>query len=226
MSGFPSPTKKWHTSSYPTIDPARPELSAKGKSVVITGGGSGIGLAISKAFALAGASQIAIIGRRAEVLAKAKASITDLIGSDKTNIFVVSADLSKKDQVDSAFTKIHSAFGGKPLDIFVNNAGYFSGDRPFGTETPEEWDSAIDINIKGLYLGVTAFIANAKADATVINISTAIAHIPAGFRSGFSSYAATKLAGSKIMEFVQAEHPSLFVVDVHPGQVWELIHNQ
>jgi NAD(P)-dependent dehydrogenase (short-subunit alcohol dehydrogenase family) len=220
MAGFPSPTKTWHNSPYPSIDPTRPELSLAGKSVIITGGGSGIGLAISKAVALAGVSRLAIIGRRTEVLAKAKATIKYLVG-DKTEVFTFSADVGDKEQVDRAFADISSAFGGRTLDVLINNAGYFTGVRPFGTETIDEWNTAFNINIKGVYLVATAFIAKAKKDATIVHISTGLVHLPASFRTGFSSYCSTKLAGDKIMEFVQAENPSLHVVEVHPGQVTE-----
>src|SRR4051812_16410327 len=102
---FPSPTKTWHSTSYSSISPSRPELSLAGKYVVITGGGSGIGLAISHSFALAGTSKIAIIGRRSDVLAKAAASIHNLVG-DKTKVFTVSADVSSREQIDQAFSDI------------------------------------------------------------------------------------------------------------------------
>ena len=217
---FPSPTPTWHNSVYPSIDPTRPELSLAGKSVVITGGGSGIGLAISKALALAGASQLAIIGRRVSVLTQAAAEINALVGK-KTEVFTVSADVSNKSQIDEAFSRISTAFGGKSLDLLVNNAGYFTGMHTFGTETLDQWNTAIDINIKGVYIVTTAFIAKAKEDATIVNVSTAIAHLPGSFRSGFSSYAATKLAGSKIIDYLHAENPSLHVVEIHPGQVTE-----
>jgi NAD(P)-dependent dehydrogenase (short-subunit alcohol dehydrogenase family) len=219
MSQFPSPASKFHSSTYPSIDPTRPELSLAGKSVIITGGGAGIGLAISKSLALAGTSKLAIIGRRTEVLEKAKATIHELVGN-KTQVFTVSADVADKSQVEKAFSQIKSEFG-QPLDILVNNAGYFTGVRPLGEETVDEWTTAFNINIKGLYVVATTFIKHAKTDATLINISTGLAHLPASFRTGFSSYSSTKLAGSKIMEFIQAEYPSLHVVDLHPGQVTE-----
>jgi short-subunit dehydrogenase involved in D-alanine esterification of teichoic acids len=77
---FPLPQgiTKWHSTSYPAIDPSRPELNAKGKVVVVFGGGSGIGAAIVKAFAAAGASNIAIFGCRQNVLETSKANICDL----------------------------------------------------------------------------------------------------------------------------------------------------
>jgi NAD(P)-dependent dehydrogenase (short-subunit alcohol dehydrogenase family) len=219
MAPWPSPTKKWHSSSYPSIDPTLPELSLAGKCVVVTGGGSGIGLAISKALALAGASKIAIIGRRIEVLKKAAAIVKHLVGNT-TQVFSVSADVGNKMQVDDAFDRIREEFG-QPLDILVNNAGYYTGQRPFGTETVDEWTTAFNINIKGLYLVATAFISNAVTEAKIINISTVVAYLDAKYFPGFSSYASTKAAGTKIMEYIQAENPLLHVVDVHPGQIAE-----
>lgn len=183
MAGFSSPTKTWHSSPYPSIDPNRPELSLAEKSIVITGGGSGIGLAISKALALARVSRLAIIGRRPEVLSIAAAEIRDLVG-EKNQVFTISAGVGGEDQIDHAFDEISTEFGGRELGVLVNNAGYFIGVRPFGTETVEEWTKAIDINIKGVYFVATAFIAKAKADATIINISTAMVHLPASFAPG------------------------------------------
>ena len=63
-----TPTKTYHKATYPALDPTRPELSAKGKSIVITGGGTGIGAETAKYFAKAGASLIALLGRREEPL--------------------------------------------------------------------------------------------------------------------------------------------------------------
>lgn len=215
---FPSATRTWHSSPYPAISPTRPELSAKGKSVIITGGATGIGLSISLSFALAGASKIAIIGRREKVLQEAATSIRVLVG-DRTAVFTFSADIAEKEAVEASFSKITKAFGDEPLQILVNNAGYYSGVRPYGTETSEEWQNATDVNIKGVYNVTSAFIARANPDATLINISSAIAHIDPFF--GFSAYAATKMAGARLMECILHEKPDLHVVNVHPGQVVE-----
>ncbi len=64
MPLFPSLTKEWHAKTYPAIDPTRQELSAKGKVVVITGGGGSIGGVTATAYAKAGVEKLAIIGRR------------------------------------------------------------------------------------------------------------------------------------------------------------------
>ncbi|KAG4433050.1 hypothetical protein IFR05_011468 [Cadophora sp. M221] len=214
---IPSFTKTWHSSSYPAISPSRPGLSLSGKSVVITGGGSGIGLAITKSVALAGAANIAILGRRREILAESAKAIHELVGNG-TRVLTVSTDVSKKDQVDQTFTQISTEIG-KPLDILILNAGYYNGVRPLGTETVDEWQTVFNINILGPYLVSTAFIAKAASDSTIVNISSAIAHLDPF--AGFSSYAATKLAGPKAMQYVQEDRPGIHVVDVHPGQIRE-----
>lgn len=59
-------TETMHRSAYPEISPSRPELSQAGKTVLITGGHTGIGFAIARAFAQANAGRIVIVGRRAD----------------------------------------------------------------------------------------------------------------------------------------------------------------
>ena len=55
---FPSLTKTWHDDTYPAIDPQkRPELRLDGKTIVISGGGAGVGRGLTQAFANAGAKK-------------------------------------------------------------------------------------------------------------------------------------------------------------------------
>ncbi|KAI8237895.1 Short chain dehydrogenase andI [Colletotrichum sp. SAR 10_86] len=72
---FMSLTKIYHHKPYELIPPPRPELSAAGKNVVITGGGTGIGKSIALSFAKAGASSVCILGRRLDRLEIAIAEI-------------------------------------------------------------------------------------------------------------------------------------------------------
>jgi FlaA1/EpsC-like NDP-sugar epimerase len=64
-----------HKTSYPAINPSSIRLSAKGKVVLITGGGQGIGLSIALAFSKASASHIVIIGRNQITLTAAQSTI-------------------------------------------------------------------------------------------------------------------------------------------------------
>ncbi|TVY31625.1 Short chain dehydrogenase [Lachnellula occidentalis] len=215
---WPSFTKTWHRSSYPSISPNRPELSLAGKSVIVTGGGTGIGAAIALSAAQAGASHLAIIGRRSAVLEQTAESIRAATKSN-THVLPVTADLTKKEDVDAALAFIQTSFGAAPLDILVSNAGFYTGARDIGAETVEEWSTNLDVNVKAVVLVVSAFLPRAAEHATIINISSGMAHLPA--IPGASSYSVTKLAATKFIEYVAGAHPEKRVVNVHPGQVAE-----
>ena len=117
MAPFPSPTAKWHDNTYPTLSPSRPELSAKGKAILITGAGTGIGAETARSFAAAGAARIALLGRREQPLVDTKASIKEKYPG--VEVFTVSTDVTKADQVDKAFADF---LGNRKLDVVVSNA--------------------------------------------------------------------------------------------------------
>ncbi len=105
-----------------------------GKTVLVTGAGTGIGAAISARLSAEGAN-VALMGRRADPLEKVAAAINGL---------VVQADAASPDQVNAAVEKIHDRFGA--LDVLVCNAGGFG----FGTltdSTDEEWHKAVEANL-------------------------------------------------------------------------------
>lgn len=211
---FPSLTKTWHTEAYPTISPIRPELSTKGKTIVITGGGSGLGAHIARDFAASGASKIGLLGRTERTLLATKRAIEAKFPSTTVSTFI--ADVADKAAIDAAFTSLHSTLG--PIDIFVNNAGYLPAPQDAASAPLEEWWRGFDVNVKGSLLATQAFLrTKAAAGAMLINLSSAIAHIPP--MAGFSGYAASKLAATKFFDYVQAENPSLHVVNVQPGIV-------
>src|SRR4051812_23510094 len=114
---MPAPTATYHHKPYPAIDPTRPELSAKGKNIVVTGGGTGIGAEITRFFAKAGASRILILGRREAPLLSTKASIES--DFPNVNISTASADATKKNEIDAAFSKFSK--DGK-INVLVSNA--------------------------------------------------------------------------------------------------------
>ena len=113
----PSFTATWHRDTYPAIDPrSRPELSMRGKTVVISGGGSGIGRALAQSFAEAGASTIAIVGRRIAPLQDTKQAIERLHSDVSVAIHV--ADVAN----GKAIEQVASEIG--PWDVLIANAGY------------------------------------------------------------------------------------------------------
>ena len=122
MSGFVSFTNKWHNKPYPAIDPSRPELSAKGKFVVVTGGGSGIGLATAIAFAQAGAKTIGILGRRLKVLKAAAAEITQQATASDVKVLFESVDTSQRASLDAAVGNLTREAGGAKINVLVASA--------------------------------------------------------------------------------------------------------
>ena len=213
MPPFPSLTKEWHSQSYAAIDPLRPELSAKGKVVAITGGGGAIGAATALAFAKAGAHKIAIIGRRREPLHAAKEMIESAVPG--TTIETIHGDIASADSVRGAFGNIKKDLG--EIDILVCNAGYLSKLERLEEADPEEWWKGYEINVRGAFNCTRALLSNSSARAIVVDVTTCVVHMPAG--SGMSGYVSSKLAATKIFETFGVEHPNYEVVHIHSGVV-------
>jgi NAD(P)-dependent dehydrogenase (short-subunit alcohol dehydrogenase family) len=210
---FLSPTKTYHTSAYPAINPYLPSLSSEGKNVVITGGGSGIGSEIARAFAQSGAATIALLGRTEDSLLKMKKEIEAEYKTTKVNTYV--ADIIHSTALEHSL-KIHAQTYGK-LHVLVANAGVLPSKQSLFETSSEDWYNGFEINVKGNFNLVRAFLPLAAKDAVVLSTSTAVAHVP--YVAGMSSYAASKLAAAKVYEYLHYEHPNLFVLNVHPGTI-------
>src|SRR5436305_1072526 len=113
----------------------------QGKTALITGGGSGIGLAVARTFLEHGV-RVAITGRNGEKLRQATASLQ---GGDR--LIYQSADVADLAQVQSLVTKVNSVFG--TIDILVNNAGLNVKERTFRELTPENWSLLLAGNLTG-----------------------------------------------------------------------------
>ncbi len=123
--------------------PLRAGLDAlRGKSVIVTGGGRGLGRAIAAGFAAEGC-KVAIVGRNPETLARAVAEM----GPDVQGF---AADVSSEAEVETMCTAVAGSFGS--IDVLVNNAGinpFYK--RPEDT-TLAEWQQIIDVNLTGVFL--------------------------------------------------------------------------
>lgn len=137
MAPFPSPTETWHTDSYPAIDPTRPDLSVKGKRVVVTGGGGGIGRGFVRAFAAAGAASIAILGRREGMLKETKQAVEADHSATAVSTHVV--------DVVSLDSTRHAAAAIGTWDILVCNAGYLSTPATVVDSDPEDWWKSFEV---------------------------------------------------------------------------------
>ncbi|KAH6613061.1 hypothetical protein C7974DRAFT_322247 [Boeremia exigua] len=210
---FPPYTKTFHTASYPGIDPSRPDLSTAGKVVLITGGGSGIGIRIAHAFATSGCTKIAIVGRTVASLQKTKREIEEAHAS--VTVHIETADIADSNAVDKAFKGASDALG--KIHIVIGNAGYLPDMKPIAQADTEEWFKGMTINVKGTLNLAKAFLHHAAESPTFVHVSTGGCHIdpmPAN-----SAYAVSKLAAARLMEYLAFENPQLRVHNIHPGVV-------
>lgn len=206
-------TKSWHTKPYSYISPTRPELSADGKNVLITGGGTGIGNAIGVAFAQAGAKSVSILGRRLDKLGSGAANISAV--SKKVDVFYEQADLLNRFQVDAAFKAIVEKVG--KIDIFVSNAGYAAPPGQIVDSSATNLTASFETNVLGALNSVQAFMSFSGPDPVLLNTSTALSH--ASPWSGAGIYSITKAANLKMMDYLAVENPNLHVVSIQPGWV-------
>ncbi|MDX2274294.1 MAG: SDR family NAD(P)-dependent oxidoreductase [Hyphomonadaceae bacterium] len=120
-----------------------------GKSVLVTGGGVGIGRATAEAFANSGA-QVAVI----EIDPERAASVRDALGARG---LVIEGDVTQSADVARAAKEIEARFGG--LDVLVNNVGDFLRIvKPFEALTDEEIAQIYAINLGHVFLVTKAFI--------------------------------------------------------------------
>lgn len=122
---------------------------AAGRTAVITGGASGIGLAAATRFASLGMN-VVIADRTADALAAAAARI-DAAGSGK--VVTVVTDVSRLDEVERLRDKAYEAFG--DVGVLMNNAGVDHGGGPF--ENYAGWQRVLATNLWGVINGVQAF---------------------------------------------------------------------
>ena len=173
-----------------------------GRVALVTGGSKGIGAAIVRALAEAGAS----------VVATSRSG-----GDDSQSVRHVVADVRKPDAAARAVDEAAAAFGG--LDILVNNAGVGQF-APVAEMSVDDWHKVIDTNVSGVFYCCRAAIPHLRrrGGGWIINISSLSAKNP--FPGG-AAYSASKAALNNFSEALMQEvrHDNIRVSYVMPGSV-------
>lgn len=217
MRSFVSFTKTWHNDTYPAIAPTRPELSAAGKNVVITGGGTGIGKATAIAFAQAGAKSVSIVGRRLDRLQTAGQAVSE--ANSSSQVVLQTGDITNRASINAALDVIVNKVGSN-IDIFVSNAGMLPIEAPVVGYPDAEFRRAFEINTMGTFHALHAFTPLAAPGAKFLYTASSIGHwAPLPEVPGVWSYAATKAAALKMVDYYAFEHPEIHVASFHPGIV-------
>ncbi|OBG58406.1 MULTISPECIES: SDR family NAD(P)-dependent oxidoreductase [unclassified Mycobacterium] len=165
------------------------------KTAVVTGGGSGIGLAVARRL-------------RADGL---DVAVIDLTPSDSDHSFT--ADVTDRAQVETAFAAIRAKLG--PVTVLVNAAG-LDGFKRFNNITFDDWQRVIDVNLNGVFHTIQAVLPDmieAKW-GRIVNISSSSTHSGAPY---MSHYVAAKSAVNGLTKSLALEYgPSGITVNAVP----------
>lgn len=181
-----------------------------GKTVIITGGGGGIGSATARRFASEGA-KVAVFDMNLDAAQRVANGIADQGGVAAA----FACDITDRAAVDAAVAATESRLG--PIDVLVNNAGWDIF-KPFTQTTPPEWDKLIAINLTGALHMHHAVLPGMveRGSGRIVNIASDAAR---GGSSGEAVYAACKgglVALSKTLAREHARH-NITVNVVCPG---------
>ncbi|HEY7507967.1 MAG TPA: SDR family oxidoreductase, partial [Nitrososphaera sp.] len=147
-------------------------LKFEDKTVVVTGSGTGIGQAIAKRFAEAGAN-IVIMGRRKEPLDSTAQILNDIIkkaGSKGKVATFPGVDVSDEDGINAMFEGVKKQFG--RVDIIVNNAGVSGPVKTFTNASVKEFRECVAIHLTGTFWTSAAGLKAMEKGGKLITIST------------------------------------------------------
>ena len=183
-----------------------------GQGILITGGGSGIGLASARLLLNEGA-QVAITGRDAAKLERAAKELN----SDRLSYFP--CDVTDPAQVAKLVAQVRAKLG--KIDILVNNAGMNIKNRTFRQLTVETWQQMVRTNLDGAFYCTHAVLPEMieRKGGLIINISSV-----AGIRAnplGGPAYVAAKfgMTGLGICLAAEEKDNNIRVTNIYPGEV-------
>ena len=176
---------------------ALPAGSYDGRTVFVTGGGTGLGRAIATEFARLGAN-IVIASRKPEHLEQGESAMTDL-GAD---FLTVTCDIREPDSIAAAFDAAEERFG--LPDVLVNNA---AANFPVPAEdmSPNAWRTVVDITLNGTYFCAREFGRRhlaANTPGSIINVGASYAWTGG---PGFAHSAAAKAGVKNMVETLAVE---------------------
>jgi len=171
-----------------------------GKKALITGGSSGIGLALASQILLAGGS-VAILPRRESLLTASASALEKIKSGQDQEILTIQADITKRDQLNTALDQFKLTHW--VPDIVINSAGV-AHPGSFTSTEPEIFHWMMDVN----YFGTVNVLKNLVPDmqkrrsGNIINISSM-----AGFIGvyGYTAYGASKYAVSGFSDVLRSE---------------------
>jgi glucose 1-dehydrogenase len=166
-------------------------MKLEGKVALVTGGSQGIGQSIALRLAQEGADTIVNYRSHPETADETKVKIEQM----GRKVITVQADLSKIEEINQLVESSLQSFS--QIDVLVNSAG-LEKNADFLDITPDDYDSVMDVNLKGVFFATQAVVKHLKASqrsGKIINISSVHEELPFPH---FTAYCASK-GGLKMM---------------------------
>lgn len=179
------------------------------KIVIVTGSSKGIGAAIAKTLAKAGAS---VVVNYAGGKTAAEQVVNEITSAGGVAI-AIQADVSKTEDVKNLFTQTISKFG--RVDVLVNNAGIMIN-KLIADTTDEEFTKQFDINVKGVFNTLREAATQLADNGSIINFSTSVNRI---MLPTYGTYVATKAAVEQLTRVFAKEvgKRNINVNSISPG---------
>ena len=190
----------------------------KGRTAFITGGASGIGLGMARAFGRAGMNVVL-----ADINLNEAKSAAERLASEQIKAAPVYVDVTDRASVRSAALDAVAAFG--KIHVVCNNAGVAVG-GPLGTVRERDWDWIIDVNLKGVVYGTEVFAPLIKSHGEGGHFVNTASMAGMVSPPGMEPYCATKFAVVAMSEGWAAQMAPLNigVSALCPGYVRTRIH--
>ncbi|KAM0418732.1 hypothetical protein ACHAPT_012330 [Fusarium lateritium] len=215
-------TKRIHTQVYEAIDPSQPHLSQAGKTVLVTGGSTGIGYAIAKNFGIAGADRVIVTGRSRE---KLDAAVSSLDRECQDHGITTKCEgrlcqIADSDSINCLFGQL--AADGVHVDVLVLNAVLSVA----GTLSEQGWEKTWEqfvVNVRSLHQLCDRLHQQAAPQNRtyyIVNVSTGAIH-DFGSPKDLSSYSLTKTTAALLLQKLSDERGSsqTQIISFHPGAV-------
>ncbi|KAF6823641.1 short-chain dehydrogenase [Colletotrichum plurivorum] len=212
--------KSVHYETYPGISPALLREEFSDKTVLLTGGGSGIGTTMARSFAEANIVHLIITGRTEATLKETSAALQADFPRLKVSHHV--ASVASTDDVAAVFAALDAS-----PDVLVNNAGYLPAPANFVDADMRDWWQGFETNVFGTALMTQSYLRHRRAKGpgpkrqpgVVININTRAAYETR--MPELSGYGASKAAILRLAESItdDVDASEVRVVSLHPGAV-------
>ncbi|MYA17524.1 MAG: SDR family NAD(P)-dependent oxidoreductase [Gammaproteobacteria bacterium] len=168
-----------------------------GKTAFITGGASGIGLAMARSFSTAGMKVVV-----ADIEREALGRVQGDFEASNAEFLTLEVDVTDRDAMEAAAVATESRFGN--VHVVCNNAGVALG-GPVDEMTYDDWDWILGVNIMGVVNGIRTFVDRLKAHGEgghFVNTASMAGHVSI---PGLSVYTASKFAVVGISETMRAD---------------------